>query len=208
MIQPRYFFHYVYKCINILKTLYWQNIASFLFTCESDKYTFTVKNLNRISLEEQWIRIHLPKQRTRVQSLLREDSTYNGATRPLCHNYWACTPKSPHTSTIEAPLPITCALPEKPVHHSKETPPLAETRESPCAATKTQCNQKIQTTQMWSTLSASSCHAHPTLPDRDHCFHLVAPPSDLPVQSRDVRIQRVQLSIKTSSRGNCFSFNM
>ena len=61
------------------------------------------------------------------------------------------------------------------MHCNREKPLLAETRECPRAAMKTQCNQKIQITQMWSPLSASSCHAHPTLPRRDH-FHLVAPP--------------------------------
>ena len=32
---------------------------------------------------------------------------------------------------------------EKPVHRNEEQPPLAATRESPRAATKTQCSQKI-----------------------------------------------------------------
>ena len=31
---------------------------------------------------------------------------------------------------------------EKPVHRNKEEPPLTATRESLCAATKTQCSQK------------------------------------------------------------------
>lgn len=157
-------------------TLYWRkNVVSFLklFTCESDEYTFTVKNLNRISLEEQWIRIHLPKQRTRVQSPTPgrfhiEWSNYE----PLCHNYWACTPRV-HTVTTEAPSAITCALPEKPMHCNREKP-LLVTKECPRAATKTQCNQKIQITQMWSLCAASSCHAHPTA-HRDHFHHVARP---------------------------------
>ena len=28
---------------------------------------------------------------TRVQALVREDPTCRGATKPVCHNYWACT---------------------------------------------------------------------------------------------------------------------
>ena len=35
----------------------------------------------------QWLRIHLPTQGTRVQSLVREDPTCRGATKPVRHNY-------------------------------------------------------------------------------------------------------------------------
>ena len=41
------------------------------------------------SLVVQRIRIHLWMQGTRVQSLVREDFTCHGATRPLHRNYWA-----------------------------------------------------------------------------------------------------------------------
>ena len=37
----------------------------------------------------QWLRICLPLQGTRVQSLVREDPTCCGATKPMRHNYWA-----------------------------------------------------------------------------------------------------------------------
>ena len=43
------------------------------------------------SLVAQWLRICLPMPGTRVQSLVREDPTWRGATKPVCHNYWACT---------------------------------------------------------------------------------------------------------------------
>jgi len=36
----------------------------------------------------QWLRIHFPMQGTRAWSLV-EDSTCHGATKPICHNYWA-----------------------------------------------------------------------------------------------------------------------
>uniref|UniRef100_A0A8C6FBZ8 Hikeshi-like N-terminal domain-containing protein n=1 Tax=Monodon monoceros TaxID=40151 RepID=A0A8C6FBZ8_MONMO len=42
------------------------------------------------SLVAQWLRICLPMQGTRVQSLVREDPTCHGATKPVCHNYQAC----------------------------------------------------------------------------------------------------------------------
>ena len=46
---------------------------------------------NRASLVAQWLRIRLPTQGTRVRALVREDPTCCGATKPMCHNYWACT---------------------------------------------------------------------------------------------------------------------
>ena len=42
------------------------------------------------SLVVQWLRIRLPMQGTQVQSLVREDPTCRGATKPMHHNYWAC----------------------------------------------------------------------------------------------------------------------
>ena len=45
------------------------------------------------SLVAQWLRIRLPMQGTRVQALLWEDPTCRGATKPVSHNYWVCTPE-------------------------------------------------------------------------------------------------------------------
>ena len=39
------------------------------------------------SLVAQWLRICLPMQGTRVQSLVQEDPTCRGATKPVSHNY-------------------------------------------------------------------------------------------------------------------------
>ena len=41
------------------------------------------------SLVAQWQRIHLPKQETWVRSLVREDPTGWGETKPMHHDYWA-----------------------------------------------------------------------------------------------------------------------
>ena len=41
------------------------------------------------SLVAQWLRIRLPMQGTQVHSLVREDPTGCGATKPMCHNYWS-----------------------------------------------------------------------------------------------------------------------
>ena len=48
------------------------------------------KLLPGTSLVTQWLRIHLPMQGTRVRALVREGPTCPGATKPMCHNYWAC----------------------------------------------------------------------------------------------------------------------
>ena len=40
-----------------------------------------------VSLVAQWLRICLPVQGTWVRSLVREDPTCRGATKPVCHNY-------------------------------------------------------------------------------------------------------------------------
>ena len=39
------------------------------------------------SLVVQWLRIHLPMQRTRVRALVGEDPTCYRATKSMCHNY-------------------------------------------------------------------------------------------------------------------------
>ena len=39
------------------------------------------------SLVAQWLRSRLPMQATRVRSLVQEDPTCHGATKPMCHDY-------------------------------------------------------------------------------------------------------------------------
>ena len=43
------------------------------------------------SLVAQWLRVRLPMQGTRVRALVQEDPPCRGATKPVRHNYWACT---------------------------------------------------------------------------------------------------------------------
>ena len=59
------------------------------------------------SLVGQWLRIPLPLPGTRVQSLVQEDPTCHGATKPVCHNCWACKPQllRLHATTTEACAP-------------------------------------------------------------------------------------------------------
>ena len=53
-------------------------------------YMWNLKCDTGTSLVAQWLRICLPIQGTQVQSLVREDPTCHGATKPVCRNYWAC----------------------------------------------------------------------------------------------------------------------
>jgi len=88
-------------------------------------------------------------QRTRVQSLVQEDSTCHRATKPVLHNYWALI-QSPQAATTEPERsyywsPSTL----EPVLHKTKLPQWEAhalqwrvTRESPHKATKTQCSQK------------------------------------------------------------------
>ena len=59
------------------------------------------------SLAVQWLRIRLPMQGTQVWALVQEDPTCHGATKPVCHNYWAHVPQllSPRAKTTEAHAP-------------------------------------------------------------------------------------------------------
>ena len=117
------------------------------------------KNKNKTrgtSLVAQWLRICLPKQGTRIQALVQEDPTCHRATKPVCHNYWACALEPAihicwaHESQLLKPVclePVLCNKRshhnEKPTHLNEEEPLLAATRESLRAATKTQHSQKI-----------------------------------------------------------------
>ena len=93
------------------------------------------------SLVVQWLRIHLIMQGIQVRSLVWEDLTSHltlrtcaTTTNPKCLEPMLCN-KGSHCN-------------EKPAHCNKEQPSLqwrvapATTRESPGAATKTQCGQK------------------------------------------------------------------
>ena len=106
------------------------------------------------SLVAQRLRIRLPMQGTWVRALIWDDPTCHGATKPVCHNYWACAleptshnywarmpqlPKPAHLEPILHNKRSHCN--EKPTHHNEEQPLLATTRESPRAATKTQHSQ-------------------------------------------------------------------
>ena len=82
-------------------------------------------------------------QGTQVRALVWEDPTCRRATKPVRHNYWARVPQLLKPMRLEPVLRNKRShRSEKPVHHKEEEPPLAATRESPRAATKTQHSQK------------------------------------------------------------------
>ena len=64
----------------------------FLIAAQNSRVGLNFLNLIlQTSLVAQWLRIHLPMQGTRVRSLVWKDPTCHGATKPVRHNYWACT---------------------------------------------------------------------------------------------------------------------
>ena len=73
-------------------------------------------NHDRTSRVAQWLRICLPMQGTRVRALVREDPTCRGATKPMCHNYWACVPQLLKPASLE------------PLLRNKDKPPQWEAR--------------------------------------------------------------------------------
>ena len=56
------------------------------------------------SVVVQWLRIHLPKQGTRVPSLVQEDATGQRAAKPGSHSYWARKLRKPRSATREATM--------------------------------------------------------------------------------------------------------
>ena len=75
---------------------------------QSNFLSSTKKTCCGTSLVEQWLRIRLPMQGTRVWSLVQEDPTCHRGSKPVRHNYWACALEpvshnywSPRTTTTE-----------------------------------------------------------------------------------------------------------
>ena len=57
------------------------------------EYYLATKRNEGVSLVAEGWRIRLPMQETWVWSLICEDSTCCGATKPVRHNHWACAPE-------------------------------------------------------------------------------------------------------------------
>ena len=97
--------------------------------------TVLQKETYRTSLVAQWLRIHLPMQGTQVRALAREDPTCHGATKPVCHNYWACAlePMSHNywarVPQLLKPVRLEPVLRNKRSHHKRR--PLTTTKSRP-----------------------------------------------------------------------------
>ena len=89
----------------------------------------------------QWLRINLSMQGTQVRFLVWEVSICLGATKPVYRNYCALHSRACILHQEKAPQWEACALQLESTPHP--TVPLATTRERECAATKTQCGQKL-----------------------------------------------------------------
>ena len=120
--------------------------SGWILAGEDFVFCFSFKKILGTSLVAQWLRIHLPMQGTWVRSLVREDPTCRGATKPVRHNYWACALECPRATTAEARAPTARApQQEKPPQWETRTPQWRvspATRESLRAAKKTQHSQK------------------------------------------------------------------
>ena len=110
-----------------------------LFLTESMIFLFvSVKNIfwmkksvsSGASLVAQWLRICLPMQGTRVRALVWEEPTCRGATKPVCHNYWACAlePAShnswAHVPQLLKPARLEPVLRNKRSHRNEKPTPL------------------------------------------------------------------------------------
>ena len=133
------FFCLVMRTFKIHSPNYYQICNTVLLTVVTMLYITSPRFIHFISgnlgtsLVVQWLRICLPMQGTRVRSLVQEDPTCHGATKPVHHNYWACTlePVS-HNYWAHVPqlLKPACLEPmlhnkrshcnEKHVHHNEE----------------------------------------------------------------------------------------
>ena len=102
-----------------------------------------------------WLRIRLPMQGTRVRALVQEDPTCRRATKPVYHNYWACT-LEPASHNYWAYMPQLLESTHSRAHVPQ---PL-----SPCAATTEACVTRAHAPQQekppqWETTMKSSPHS-------------------------------------------------
>ena len=84
--------HYLFlqDSFHLLNWIQYSSHTTFLTALSVEINSSYQHHCHRASLVAQWLRIHLPMQETQVRSLAREDPTCRGATKPVCHNYWAC----------------------------------------------------------------------------------------------------------------------
>ena len=96
------------------------------------------KNSMRTFLVVQWLRIHLPMQRTLVWSLVQDNPTCRGAAKPMYHNYWSPWALEPGLYNKRH----HCS--EKPAHQSRVAPTHCNQRK-PLDSSKDPVQPKINT---------------------------------------------------------------
>ena len=80
--------------------------------CQALKNFFCrLRSASVASLMVQCLRICLPMQGTRIQSLVREDPTHHEATKPVCHDYWVHMPRA-HAAQQEKPSQWEACTPQ------------------------------------------------------------------------------------------------
>ena len=116
---PFHFVDSVFWCTEVFK--FNSSIFLFFLCCLCFCCTSRAWVIWGTSLVAQWLRIRLPMQRTPVRALVQEDPTCRGATKPVHHNYWACTPQLLKPACLEPVLRNKRShLNERPAHRSKE----------------------------------------------------------------------------------------
>ena len=95
------------------------------------KFNYKLKN-TRTCAEVQWLRSRLEMQGMWIRSLVWEDCTCRGATKPIRHGYGACAPWSPGST----------------IRETKEQPLLAATRE-PARRSRDPVQPKIKKINMF-----------------------------------------------------------
>ena len=61
--------------------------------CQENIVLIFFKENIGVSLVAPWSIVRLSVQETQVQSMVGDDPTCHGATKPMYHNYWACAPE-------------------------------------------------------------------------------------------------------------------
>ena len=93
-----------------------------------------------------WMGLHLPVQRTWVQTLVQEDFICHRAAKPIWHTTEPKLQSLQATATEAHASKSLCSTEKphngKPVHHKEEKTPLTTTRESTYKTMKTQCRHK------------------------------------------------------------------
>ena len=120
----------------LLYSLHWQADSLPLSHLGSLSLRLNPNFNTRTSLMVRWIMVCLLMQGTQVQFLVQGDFTHAGTTKPVHHIYW-----SPYASSLCSATREATARP----HTTSREYPLYPQQEKACAATKTQCNPKLNT---------------------------------------------------------------